>query len=187
MPPRRWMSFNQHPLRGSKARALFRHLVVDVLLVTAVAIIAVMIFDRRTSESRLVHAVEVTRGAVRLIQATLDLHVALGRESLDHVEYPSTIDPQWFSESVPNNELVGNGHPWMEVAVERDRGLLHPRDITVDGSRGGAMFWYNPARGVVRARVPRTLSDADAVALYNDVNRTKVVELSSIAATEDRE
>jgi len=57
----------------------------------------------------------------------------------------------------------------------------------VDGSKGGAMFWYNPARGVIRARVPRTLSDADAVALYNDVNRTKVVELSSIAITEDRE
>ena len=45
---------------------------------------------------------------------------------------------------------------------------------TVAALRGGrgAMFWYNPMKGIVRARVPETASDEAARALYAEVNGT---------------
>jgi hypothetical protein len=49
------------------------------------------------------------------------------------------------------------------------------------------MFWYNPALGVVRARVPRTLSDAEALELYNEVNGTRLQELTALAGSDERE
>jgi hypothetical protein len=36
--------------------------------------------------------------------------------------------------------------------------------------RSIAAFWYNPANGVVRARVPVTISDQRATELYNRIN-----------------
>jgi hypothetical protein len=49
------------------------------------------------------------------------------------------------------------------------------------------MFWYNPALGIVRARVPRTLSDADAIDTYNRVNGTAIRSLVEFAQAEDRD
>ena len=40
---------------------------------------------------------------------------------------------------------------------------------TFRGGRG-AMFWYNPVRGIVRARVPDQTTDESTLSLYEQVN-----------------
>ena len=161
---------------------LARRIVLDILLILALGVLAAIVFDRKAIEANRDRAVDVTRTSVRAMQAMLDLQVALGRSSLEDAVYPAKIDPSWFGERRPTNELVGDSQRWLDIAPLAERSLRHPRDITVDG--GGAMFWYNPALGVVRARVPRTLSDAEAIALYNAVNGAEVLELLPLVAVD---
>ncbi len=44
----------------------------------------------------------------------------------------------------------------------------------MDTNRQLAQFWYNPNTGVVRARVPDSVSDATALRLYNRINDSTV-------------
>ncbi|HVZ93577.1 MAG TPA: hypothetical protein VG797_03615 [Phycisphaerales bacterium] len=89
--------------------------------------------------------------------------------------WPETVDPVWFA-SVPRNPLTPGKRPWLEVASDEDAGLLHPRR-RMALSEEDAAFWYNPARGIVRARVGPMISDAEALARYNRINESSVHEL----------
>lgn len=99
-----------------------------------------------------------------MLQATLDEGRSAG--------YPVTIDPSWFT-SRPINPLLAEGHPWVEIAHPSQQGLEHPMDI-IAGSSVVASFWYNPATGVIRARVPDTGSEDETLALYNKINSTNL-------------
>ncbi|MCA9291931.1 MAG: hypothetical protein KDA25_12435 [Phycisphaerales bacterium] len=121
-------------------------------------------------------AIAATRDGLRTIMQHIALRAALEAEvELTPRGYPSTIDPAWFADGLPANELVGAGHPWMEVAREREYAREHPRERTA--AFDAAAFWYNPANGIVRARVPIGGSDADALALYNRLNDTNLKNL----------
>jgi hypothetical protein len=63
------------------------------------------------------------------------------------------------------------------VASEEDAGADHPRDPMAAGP-GLAQFWYNPSKGVVRARVPDDVSEATALRLYNRVNDSHLTSLT---------
>jgi hypothetical protein len=49
-----------------------------------------------------------------------------------------------------------------------------------------AGFWYNPNRGVVRARVPGQGESGAALDLYNQLNNSGLKELTESAAAERR-
>lgn len=175
---RRWLpTFN---------REFLRHLVFDAMIVVGGAVLTVIVVDYRHQVAEDLLATDATRSAVRLMQANVDLHTAIERGSMESVAFPSTIDTLWFDEEVPTNHLLNGRRPWVEIAAEDELTLRHPRNPTAEGGQH-AMFWYNPALGVVRARVPRKLSDADALALYNEVNGTKLRELTALAGTDERE
>lgn len=90
--------------------------------------------------------------------------------------WPVTVDPAWFELDPPQNLVVSEDRPWVEIAGEEEAGLLHPLvRMTLDEHK--AAFWYNPYQGVVRARVPISMTDDQATAMYNAVNR---VSISSI-------
>lgn len=162
-----------------------RRLLVDVLVVLASVTLVVILYESRAREARRELAVNVTRAAVRMLQAEIDLQTALAERSLVGRAFPASIDPAWFEGECPNNLLVDSDRPWLELAAVGERSLRHPCDPTVEGGKG-AMFWYNPALGIVRARVPRMLSDEESAAIYNDVNGTRLIELNGFALVGER-
>jgi len=159
-------------------------MVLNVLGATAIAVAIAIVVDGRERESERIAAIAVTYDAVRMIQAQLDVRVALESGPPEERAFPQSISPAWFEGERPANQLVGQDRHWVEVAADNERELRHPRDPTVRGGQG-AMFWYNPALGIVRARVPRTLTDADALALYNQVNGTSISNLEMFTSADD--
>ena len=117
--------------------------------------------------------VSVTRAAVRRFQAQIMVQSALEKVPLSQRGYPLTIETRWFGNTLPSNLLLGPAYPWVEIASADQRNMTHPpRRMATD--RKLAQFWYNPNNGVVRARVPDSVSDATALRLYNDINDTAV-------------
>lgn len=184
----RWLTKFDPLQTGEPAarRALGRHLLFDAMIVIAGTVLALIVIDYRHRVNQREMAVVNTRAAVRLLQANIDLHAALSRESGGPVTYPPQIETLWFEEEVPTNQLLDSKAPWVELARDDERGLRHPRNPTRDGGEH-AMFWYNPTLGIIRARVPRTLSDAEAVGLYNEINGTRLNELTALSRSEDRD
>jgi hypothetical protein len=83
--------------------------------------------------------------------------------------YPLTIDPEWFEGTLPWNDLLGPSQPWLELAHQDQKDLVHPPDpFVIERTQAG--FWYNPHTGHVRARVPAQASESASVELYNRVN-----------------
>lgn len=93
--------------------------------------------------------------------------------------WPQTVDPAWFKGDPPRNTLLSSDRPWVEVASAEQSHLLHP-PVRIGTTSDIAGFWYNPYQGVLRARVPFTVSDEEAIRLYNRLNGT---ELASIFAS----
>lgn len=91
--------------------------------------------------------------------------------------WPTTVKPEWFEEGqAPRNFMADPAAPWLEVAGPEERNLDHPR-LRMLVSEQIAGFWYNPARGVVRARVPVMVSDSAALELYNRLNGSSLASI----------
>lgn len=159
---------------------------MDVLAILCTTVAALIIYDAHKRDSERSLAIASTRDSVRAIQGQLDMRVVGERGAIGEKTYPPAIDADWFEGSRPVNALVSANRPWMETAAIEELSLRHPHDITINGG-AGAMFWYNPVHGVVRARVPRTLTDRDAIALYNMVNGTAYGGASPMAQVGDSE
>jgi len=88
--------------------------------------------------------------------------------------WPMSIDPKWFEDGAPRNSLLaGAGRAWMEIASDEENFLSDPTARASEASdTRRAEFWYNPATGVVRARVRMELSDRDSLDAYNRINNT---------------
>lgn len=163
-----------------------RPLFVDVLSCAAIVALAAIFLDAKARDQARAEAVDAAREALRAIEREVGLRAVLAGAAGDEIAYPSSIDPSWFGDQRPLNPLLEPDRPWIEVAPQIDRDLRHPRS-PVASDRNAAMFWYNPANGVIRARVPEALSESYAIQLYNRLNRTRLRELSTISCAEDRE
>lgn len=122
------------------------------------------------------HQRESTRAEVRRFQQQISLQAALATVQHNERGFPATVDPQWFMGDLPDNTLLTNEHPWLEVAGPEEKDLVHPR-LCVATSSTIAKFWYNPSNGILRARVPVTISDKAAIDLYTFVNECGVPDL----------
>lgn len=112
---------------------------------------------------------------VRVIAAT-------GEASVNGRGWPETIDPMWFGAHPPLNPYVSDDHPWLEIAGPHEWKLSDPA-IRQALTKDVAGFWYNPAMGIVRARVGSNVLDARAVELYNEVNGSTISSLFSAGVT----
>ncbi|HYE02767.1 MAG TPA: hypothetical protein VD963_05995 [Phycisphaerales bacterium] len=117
---------------------------------------------------------EVKRAASDVRRLELEIkYRAVTRETvLNEAGWPATVDPAWFADQPPRNPLLPGDRPWIELATEDQAMLTHPPVRMAVGNE--ASFWYNPHLGVVRARVPVMVSDAEAVRLYNRLNGTSL-------------
>ena len=89
--------------------------------------------------------------------------------------WPVAVLPEWFGHDLPRNRILPGvndtdrqGRPWIDVAPPGDDSPHPPDPVAV--RKDQAQFWYNPNVGVFRARVPATLGEGDALALYNQLN-----------------
>lgn len=159
---------------------LLVHTLLTLMIAGILGGVAMFYIDVQKEESdrALAHA-EVGR-----FQQQIHLRAALSEEATDRA-LPQSIDAKWFEGDIPRNPLLGPEHPWVEIAGPELRNALHPPNLTAtDGSV--AQFWYNPANGVVRARVPQDISDARVLDLYNEINDsalTSVFPGSDLPAT----
>lgn len=128
--------------------------------------------DRQQGEEQ----VEATRAAVRTLQRQITVQAGLGQAEVNGRGWPKTVDPAWFGGHPPMNGLVSPDRPWLEVAQPEHADLEHPPVRMTIGDEIAA-FWYNPGTGIVRARVPVTVSDARATELYNAINGTTLVSI----------
>ena len=127
-------------------------------------------------------AMTATQAAVRRLNKEIRVHSALKDCELNGRGWPISIDPAWFGHDLPRNLLVDQGLPWLEVAADADLELEHPAERLVT-TRADAAFWYNPAKGIVRARVGAFVSDERGLDAYNRVNGASLKSLFGTATT----
>jgi hypothetical protein len=162
-----------------------RWIVIDALAIAALAAACLIVVSETRRTKSYDDRATLTRSAVQSIQSKVRVRSTMADVAINPAGFPIQVDPAWFEDGTPENALAP-GRPWIEIADESEWGLRHPRNPTLEGG-AGAMFWYNPALGIVRARVPRTLSDADAIDTYNRVNGTAIRSLVEFAQAEDRD
>jgi hypothetical protein len=95
--------------------------------------------------------------------------------------FAMTISPAWFESDLPTN-TVAAGYAWLDVAPPGDLADDPPDPVLHNPSQAG--FWYNPNRGVVRARVPGGRGPGEMLELYNQLNNTGLRDLPESASAE---
>ncbi len=152
--------------------------VLDTLVALMIVGLAVGAFMHFKSSRGTEQRVQRTRMELRRFDTQLSLKAQLGQVEVSTANYPMTIDPAWFADNLPSNPLLHRGHPLVEIATEQQQDLQHPVERTVsDRDRNLAQFWYNPYRGILRARVPDAGTDAKTLSLYNRVNDCRLPNL----------
>jgi hypothetical protein len=129
-------------------------------------LVGVMIHHRQ--ESAELNEVQAVHRSLGRLHEAATLHRVLDAEGDARRGYLRIVKPQWFGRDLPVNVLLGRDHPWIDVAPPGDL-AEHPPDPVADAS-DQAGFWYNPGRGIFRARVMRQVSERETLALYNRVN-----------------
>lgn len=128
--------------------------------------------------------ISVQRALARLYeQATyhgvMQVHEVRGEGEL---VFPATISPMWFAgEGLPVNVAVPGRQPWLDIAPLGDFSDHPPDPVVTRADQAG--IWYNPNRGIFRARVMSQWTEAATVELYNKYNDTT---LKKFTAAEDR-
>lgn len=152
-----------------------RYVVNIVALLFLAGAVGLALYFYKQQDNR-AEQVARTRDAVRTISLEVKRQAGLKLGELGPTGFPLTVDPAWFPPSPPMNPLLGGNRPWVEVAAPEQSMLDHPV-ARCDLQGDLAAFWYNPANGIVRARVPHTGSDATTLTLYNDVNESNLTLL----------
>ncbi len=111
-------------------------------------------------------------------------HGALGDVDLSDNGFPQQVRPDWFGSKFPFNNLTEARRPWIDVAPPGDMADQPPDPVLSDENQAG--FWYNPNRGLFRARVPAQINDRQTLALYNQINQCALKELP-LVCDEDRQ
>jgi hypothetical protein len=151
-------------------------LIIDTLVaLTLVGVLGgIALHSHREKETE--QRITLARGELRRFQSQVMLQAALEKVPLTSHGYPAAIDPAWFGGSLPANPMLRAGHPFVDVAGEPDAAADHPREKMAT-SGAVAQFWYNPYKGLVRARIAEDLSESTALRLYNRVNDCQLTTL----------
>lgn len=151
--------------------------VVDLVGVLIVAGIAVGYYAHTQSWGSQDANLETTRAALVQIQGEVVIRSQSGQADTNPRGWSATVVPAWFGGELPKNTLLSDDRPWLEIAPVEHAHLEHPRPI-FDASGHDAAFWYNPARGIVRARVPMMPTDKHTLDAYNRINSTSLDSLA---------
>lgn len=145
-------------------------IVIDImigLMIVAVVAGGVVLYNREAEGERDVASVRV---ALQQLQEQAAYHTTVQSAVAGRDVLLVHLHREWFGADVPTNALLDGDRPWIDLAPPGDLGDHPPDPVAVDISQ--ASFWYNPTTGVFRARVAPLSSEAQTLAVYNEVNGT---------------
>jgi len=151
-----------------------RLLIDSLIAMMLVAVLAGIILHHRQQQRQLSQYQALHTSLTQFREAVV-YHGAMDRSIANEWGYPLTISPLWFPEGLPTNHLIPGRHPWIDIAPPGDMNDQPPDPIATRPGQAG--FWYNPNRGVIRARVTRQYTEQAALSLYNQINGTMLVSL----------
>lgn len=138
-----------------------------VLMLVGVVIGALVMHNNSQTSER---DVEEVRAALNRLNEQAAYHTAVQSAMAGHDTMLVHMHEEWFGEDLPVNVLLGEGHPWIDLAPPGDLSLHPPDPVATESSQAG--FWYNPTTGTFRARVTPCANEAETLALYNQINDT---------------
>jgi hypothetical protein len=145
-------------------------LAIDSLIaLLLVGVLGLVLADYRAGAEKLERTRAVHLALARLSEQACG-HAAIPRPGAsvqDTPVFPPIISPAWFRSDLPLNALAVKA-PWLDVAPAGDQSDNPPDPVLTSSAQAG--FWYNPSRGVVRARVPAQRGGPDTLELYNQIN-----------------
>lgn len=145
---------------------------VDVVAMGLCCVAATLVVIQQTRSDSVENVVVQTELALSRFHSVLKVQATTNGVAVNGRGWPNTIEGNWFDDEPPLNHLLTGDRPWVELAPAEDADRDHPADpvaFDTDG-RKSASFWYNPYRGVVRARVAPQINEDQTLALYNRVN-----------------
>lgn len=160
-------------LRDRRAFTLVELLIViSILSILAALVIPSM---RGTEDAG---RLESMASNLRIIKTTIEFHAAARDVAVSADGYPTSISPSWF----PGGHLPVNLWATRELNIEivaGPIGEIYPAAKTFNPLDAGADdCWYNTANGSFCARVPTQATDAETLALFNDVNQASAADLA---------
>ena len=143
-------------------------IVIDIMIgLMLVGVVAggLTLYNSQAENEREVDAVRI---ALQRLQEQAAYHRTVQSAMADRDVLLVHLHAEWFGEDVPTNVLLSDGRPWIDLAPPGDLGTHPPDPVVYDEAQAG--FWYNPTTGTFRARVSPATSEAQTLALYNEVN-----------------
>lgn len=141
-------------------------LMIIIVLLGILAALVVPLYQAVGDSPR----VEVLATNVRAVQSVINQKRSGGA-------YPAAIDAGWFNGGMPQHTL--SSRAMVVQVVSEPLNVVHPATKTFDPNLVGAnSAWYNTTNGVFRALVTPAASDAETLALFNEVNKTAATALS---------
>ena len=155
----------------------------NLAAVLAAAVCVGLLLTRWHSQLDDQSSIVATREALWDFHRTISLKVITKDVPENGRGWPRSIELAWFETSgrAPVNAVLSaadgpdnaSQRPWLDIAGPDEAELAHPKvRASIDGNV--ASFWYNPAKGIVRARVPIRITDIQTTQLYNAVNASSV-------------
>ncbi|QNN22170.1 hypothetical protein HED60_07760 [Planctomycetales bacterium ZRK34] len=142
-----------------------------ILALVLIGVLGGIIWLQRGQEQWL-DKVTLVHESLRAIDSKALYFAALGEVDTSRRGYPLKIDAAWF-ERLPINQLFDDqARPWIDIVAEEQSDAFNPARIVGEGDL--AAFWYNPYRGIIRARVPMQLTQSATLDMYNLVNGTSI-------------
>lgn len=124
-------------------------------------------FTESAHERELITSTSLAR---QRIVSEVRLRSALAGAEITRQGWVRQINPAWFPEGRPLNPwFLNHDRHWIDVDARADSARFNPDSIHT--SRHGAGWWYNPANGMIRARVPTQKTLQATRDLYESVNR----------------
>ncbi len=151
-----------------------RLLIDSLIAMMLVAVLAGIILHHRQQQRQLSQYQALHRALAQFREAVVS-EGARDRSLANEWGYPLTISPLWFPEGLPANHLIPGRHPWIDLAPPGDMNDQPPDPVATRPDQAG--FWYNPNRGLIRARVTPQFTQQATLSLYNQINGTMLVSL----------
>jgi len=159
---------NPRPRRGATGGGFtLVEILIVVVILAIIAALAIPYFESPNLEAE----IAATRRNIQVIRQALDLY----RTRLSMSQWPATLDTNWFmGNELPRNPFDPNFPDRLEVAGAGQATRIHPanRYLYTGNAPAGGAYWYNPANGIIRARVAAQSTPAESLRVYHEVNMT---------------
>lgn len=144
---------------------------VDVVALGLCLVVATLVLIQQGRTESVKNVVTQTELSLARFHSVIKVQATTNGVAVNGRGWPNTIDGAWFGDEPPLNHLLTGDRPWLEIAPAEDADRDHPSDpVAFDLDSKAASFWYNPYRGVVRARVAPQINEQATLSLYNRVN-----------------